>query len=187
MPLCATLAGAALFACLAADPACLPVEHRVHLGVLRAIAQVPEVQVAFQPGPSGLVGKRARLPLPTRALPAAEMAKLRGAADSVALRLRHHDDAVHAGQVALRVGREYTGGTAWIATSEAYHGNTALVSAHSPSLRGPEQMDPTLRIIDPPDTYRLQSETAEGAGAWWLGQLGAAIAEIEALLRDLKK
>lgn len=39
MPLCATLAGAALFACLAADPACLPVEHRVHLGVLRAIAE----------------------------------------------------------------------------------------------------------------------------------------------------
>ena len=42
------------------------------------------------------MGKRARLPLPTRALPPAEMAKLRGAADSVALRLRHHDDAVHA-------------------------------------------------------------------------------------------
>ena len=69
---------------------------RATAGVLRAIAQVPDVQVAFQPGPSGLIGKRARLPLPTRALPPAEMAKLRGAADSVALRLRHHDDAVHA-------------------------------------------------------------------------------------------
>jgi len=69
---------------------------RATAGALRAIAQAPEVQVAFQPGPSGLVGKRARLPLPTRALPPAEMAKLRGAADSVALRLRHHDDALHA-------------------------------------------------------------------------------------------
>ena len=69
---------------------------RATAGALRAIAQTPEVQVAFQPGPSGLVGKRARLPLPTRALPPNEMAKLRGAADSVALRLRHHDDAVHA-------------------------------------------------------------------------------------------
>ena len=69
---------------------------RATTGVLRAIAHVPDVQVAFQPGPSGLVGKRARLPLPTRALPPAEMAKLRGAADSVALRLRHHDDAIHA-------------------------------------------------------------------------------------------
>ena len=69
---------------------------RATAGALRAIAQQPDVQVAYQPGPSGLVGKRARLPLPTRALPANEMAKLRGAADSVALRLRHHDDTVHA-------------------------------------------------------------------------------------------
>ncbi len=69
---------------------------RATAGTLRAVAATPDVQVAFQPGPSGLVGKRARLPLPTRALPPAEMAKLRGAADSVALRLRHHDDAVHA-------------------------------------------------------------------------------------------
>jgi cobaltochelatase CobT len=69
---------------------------RATAGALRAMAQVAEVQVAFQPGPSGLVGKRARLPMPTRALPPAEMAKMRGAADSLALRLRHHDDAVHA-------------------------------------------------------------------------------------------
>ena len=69
---------------------------RATAGALRAMAQAADVQVAFQPGPSGVVGKRARLPLPTRALPAAEMAKLRGAADSVALRLRHHDEGVHA-------------------------------------------------------------------------------------------
>ena len=69
---------------------------RATAGTLRAIAQTPDVQVAFQPGPSGLAGKRARLPLPTRALPPAEMARLRGAADSVALRLRHHDSEVHA-------------------------------------------------------------------------------------------
>ncbi len=69
---------------------------RATAGAIRAMAQQPDVQVAFQPGPSGLVGRRARLPMPTRALPAAEMARLRGAADSVALRLRHHDGAVHA-------------------------------------------------------------------------------------------
>ena len=68
---------------------------RATAGVLRAIAQVDDVQVAFQPGPSGLSGKRARLPLPTRALPPTEMARLRGAADSLALRLRHHDDVIH--------------------------------------------------------------------------------------------
>ena len=75
---------------------------RATAGVLRAMAEEPEVQVAFQPGPSGLSGKRARLPLPTRALPAAEMAKLRGAADALALRLRHHDDSVHAARMPAR-------------------------------------------------------------------------------------
>src|SRR6185437_16925896 len=75
---------------------------RATAGVLRAIAEEPEVQVAFQPGPSGLTGKRARLPLPTRALPAAEMAKLRGESDAIALRLRHHDDAVHAARMPSR-------------------------------------------------------------------------------------
>jgi cobaltochelatase CobT len=69
---------------------------RATAGTLRAMARSTDVQVAFQPGPSGLAGKRARLPLPTRALPPAEMAKLRGAADSVALKLRHHDEATHA-------------------------------------------------------------------------------------------
>ena len=75
---------------------------RATAGALRAIAENNEVQVAFQPGPSGLAGKRARLPLPTRALPAAEMARLRGAADSLALRLRYHDDAVHAARMPAR-------------------------------------------------------------------------------------
>jgi cobaltochelatase CobT len=75
---------------------------RATAGVLRAIAEQPDVQVAFQPGPSGVSGKRARLPLPTRALPAAEMARLRGASDAIALRLRHHDDAVHAQRMPAR-------------------------------------------------------------------------------------
>ena len=68
---------------------------RATVGVLRAMAEAPDVQVNFQPGPSGLSGKRARLPLPTRALPPSEMAKLRGASDAIALRLKHHDDTVH--------------------------------------------------------------------------------------------
>ena len=75
---------------------------RATAGVLRAIAEQPDVQVAFQPGPSGVSGKRARLSLPTRALPANEMAKLRGQSDAIALRLRHHDDGVHAQRMPTR-------------------------------------------------------------------------------------
>jgi cobaltochelatase CobT len=69
---------------------------RATAGAVRALAQSGDVQVAFQPGPSGLAGKRARLPVPSRALPEPEMTRLRGTADSLALRLRHHDDTVHA-------------------------------------------------------------------------------------------
>src|ERR1700727_2911998 len=75
---------------------------RATAGVLRAIAEQPDGQVAFQPGPSGVSGKRARLPLPTRALPPAEMARLRGSSDAIALRLRHHDDAVHSARMPAR-------------------------------------------------------------------------------------
>src|SRR2546423_6160756 len=69
---------------------------RATASTLRALAQERDVQVAFQPGPAGLAGKRARLPLPTRTLSPPETLRLRGAADSLALRLRHHDEAVHA-------------------------------------------------------------------------------------------
>jgi cobaltochelatase CobT len=75
---------------------------RATAGVLRAIAEQPDVQVAFQPGPAGVSGKRARLPLPTRALPPNEMAKLRGQSDAIALRLRHHDDALHQSRMPSR-------------------------------------------------------------------------------------
>src|SRR6476646_12080034 len=75
---------------------------RATASALRAVAEVADVQVSFQPGPTGLSGKRARLPLPTRALPAAEMARLRGASDALALRLRHHDDSVHAQRMPTR-------------------------------------------------------------------------------------
>ncbi|MCF3946203.1 cobaltochelatase subunit CobT [Acidiphilium sp. AL] len=69
---------------------------RATAGAMRAIAGSDEVQVAYQPGAAGVAGKRARLPAPTRALPPAEMARLRGIADAIALRLRYHDDSVHA-------------------------------------------------------------------------------------------
>ncbi len=83
-----------------------------------------------------------------------------------------------ANDLGLRVGRAATGGTAWIATKEAYHGNTALVTAHSPSLAGAEAMDPTLRVIAPPDTYRRGG--SEQAGASFLADLQAAVDDIEA-------
>ena len=68
---------------------------RATSATLRAIAERDDVTVGFGPEAAGLSGSRVRLPNPPRDLPAEEAAQLRGAADSVALRLRYHDDAVH--------------------------------------------------------------------------------------------
>jgi cobaltochelatase CobT len=81
---------------VASDPSRSEEFKRATAATLRAIAAGPEVQVSFHPGAANLTGRRARLPSPTRALPAAEMARLRGASDSMAVRLRHHDDTLHA-------------------------------------------------------------------------------------------
>src|ERR1700732_1785097 len=68
---------------------------RATAATLRAIAERDDLTVGFGPEPPGLSGKRVRLPNPARDLPADEAAQLRGAADSLALRLRYHDAAVH--------------------------------------------------------------------------------------------
>ena len=63
---------------------------------MRAISQRPELQASFAPGPAALLGTEARLPLPAKNLPAAEVAQTRGEADAIALKLRHHNAKVHA-------------------------------------------------------------------------------------------
>jgi len=72
---------------------------RATAGALRAIGGKADVQVSFQAGPGSVVGNRVRLPAPSRGLPTTEVSRLRGAADAAALRLAHHDAAVHAARV----------------------------------------------------------------------------------------
>src|SRR5262245_23591354 len=72
---------------------------RATAATLRAIAERDDVTVGFGPEPAGASGARVRLPNPPRDLPAEEAAQLRGAADSMALRLRYHDDTVHSRRV----------------------------------------------------------------------------------------
>ena len=72
---------------------------RATAATLRAIAERDDVTVGFGPEAAGQSGARVRLPNPPRDLPAEEAAQLRGAADSVALRLRYHDDGVHSKRV----------------------------------------------------------------------------------------
>jgi cobaltochelatase CobT len=68
---------------------------RAVAGALRAIARKPDLEVSFAAERPGLMGGKARLPEPARKLTRAEAAIVRGNADSIALRLACHDDAVH--------------------------------------------------------------------------------------------
>ena len=65
-------------------------------GAARAVAQDAEVEVAYTADAPHAVGKSLKVSTPPRGLPAAQVAEARGAADAMALRLRHHDAALHA-------------------------------------------------------------------------------------------
>lgn len=62
---------------------------------MRAISQEKELTVTYGPDQSGISGDRVRLPNPARDLPIEDIHKIRGQSDSLALRKRYHDDAVH--------------------------------------------------------------------------------------------
>lgn len=60
-----------------------------------------------------------------------------------------------ANDLALRIARFFTGKTGIIVTAEAYHGNSGAVAAISPSLGKKSMLDPYLRTVAAPDSYRL--------------------------------
>src|SRR6478609_6304082 len=65
-------------------------------GTMKAIARKPDLEVAYASDRPVLMGQdKARLPEPPRRLTSQDVAILRGNADSMALRLACHDDAVH--------------------------------------------------------------------------------------------
>ncbi|MGR6329046.1 cobaltochelatase subunit CobT [Sphingomonas sp. XXL09] len=64
-------------------------------GTARAIAEEPEVDLAFTADAPAQSGKHIKVPMPARALPAEQVAEARGFADGFALRLKHHDSALH--------------------------------------------------------------------------------------------
>jgi cobaltochelatase CobT len=70
--------------------------RRVTGAAMRAISHKPELNAIFAPGQHGVAGAEARLPMPSRELPREEIAQVRGEADSIALKLRHHDPKVNA-------------------------------------------------------------------------------------------
>ncbi|MEI6641395.1 MAG: cobaltochelatase subunit CobT [Novosphingobium sp.] len=64
-------------------------------GTARAVADVPELEVAWTADAPSQSGTNLRLPMPGRALPAAQVAEARGFADGMALKLRLHNEPLH--------------------------------------------------------------------------------------------
>ncbi|WP_156680235.1 cobaltochelatase subunit CobT [Sphingomonas profundi] len=64
-------------------------------GAARAMAREPEVELSYTAEAPSLLGKAIRVPMPTRSLPADQVAEARGFADGYALKLRHHDTGLH--------------------------------------------------------------------------------------------
>lgn len=77
-----------------------------------------------------------------------------------------------ANDLAVRCAQLYTGGEGIIVTSEAYHGNTALISGLSPSIGNDVPMSQTMRMIPSPDTFRLESGDL---GTWMCEQISLQI------------
>ena len=65
-------------------------------GAARAIAHQPELEVMWTAEAPALSGGTLRVPMPGRAIPREAAMQARGAADGFALRLRHHNAALHA-------------------------------------------------------------------------------------------
>ncbi|WCT73354.1 cobaltochelatase subunit CobT [Sphingomonas naphthae] len=65
-------------------------------GTARAMAQEPELELNFTADAPSSSFKQLRVPMPSRTLPAAQVAEARGFADGFALKNRHHDPALHA-------------------------------------------------------------------------------------------
>ena len=68
---------------------------RAVAATLRAVSGKAEVEVSYSSDPPGVAGEVARLPMPSRDLQAVEVSRIRGTADSLALKLKYHDTTTH--------------------------------------------------------------------------------------------
>lgn len=82
-----------------------------------------------------------------------------------------------ANDLAIRIAREYSGGTGIIVSQEAYHGTSSLTSGCSPALGTGQALDATTRLVPAPDHYRIQTEDL---GDWFAAQIQQQIDDMKA-------
>ncbi|MDQ3483377.1 MAG: cobaltochelatase subunit CobT [Pseudomonadota bacterium] len=73
----------------------IDVFRRALAGAARALARSPDLDIVFASETASPAGRAARVPSPGPGLEPKLVAEARGAADSAALRLRHHDSRLH--------------------------------------------------------------------------------------------
>lgn len=78
---------------------------------------------------------------------------------------------------AIRAARVVTGGTGFIVTDNAYHGNTSAVTEISPSSASSEPRPPYVFLVAAPDTYR---EHAGSVGERLASDVRAAVQKMNA-------
>ncbi|WP_223507602.1 aspartate aminotransferase family protein [Pseudomonas sp. BF-B-25] len=81
-----------------------------------------------------------------------------------------------ANDLAMRIARYHTGKTGVIVTAEAYHGNSAVTAGFSPSLGRKSMLDPFVRVVPAPDSYRVPRE---GMGEWMAANVKRQIEDME--------
>ncbi|MDR0068727.1 aminotransferase class III-fold pyridoxal phosphate-dependent enzyme, partial [Acinetobacter sp. 11520] len=82
-----------------------------------------------------------------------------------------------ANDLAIRIAREYSGGTGIIVSQEAYHGTSSLTSGCSPALGTEQPLDATTRLVPAPDYYRIQTDDL---GTWFAQQIQQQIDDMNA-------
>ena len=82
-----------------------------------------------------------------------------------------------ANDLAIRIAREFSGGTGIIVSQEAYHGTSDLTSGCSPALGTGQSLAKTTRLVPAPDAYRVHSEDL---GDWFAAQIQQQIDDMNA-------
>tara|TARA_R110000782_G_scaffold48551_1_gene106193 strand:- start:35166 stop:36989 length:1824 start_codon:yes stop_codon:yes gene_type:complete len=77
------------------SPSSLDAFKAILSGTARAMARDAEIEVSFTADSPHMAGKAIKVPTPGRALPRDQVALARGFADANALKLRHHNAALH--------------------------------------------------------------------------------------------
>ncbi|GGB31392.1 cobaltochelatase subunit CobT [Tistrella bauzanensis] len=77
------------------DPQSVEQFKRALTSTVKAMAGTPQLEVGFTFEPPRLRGERVNLRAPMRNLPEQQVTRIRGEADQIALRVRHHDARVH--------------------------------------------------------------------------------------------